>query len=63
MPNMSSYNSDIVKTIEPVLTISDIKVLNGQLPIGCELEELSPGAYFCNLFFSSGFKITLFCMF
>lgn len=43
MPNISSYSSDINKTIGPVLTMSDIKDLNGQLPIGCELEELSPG--------------------
>lgn len=46
MPNISTYNSDISKTVETIIPISDIsKDLNGQLPaeIECELEELSPG--------------------
>lgn len=49
MPNISSYNSVIAKTVATVMAVSDInKDLNGQLPteITCELEELSPGMNF-----------------
>lgn len=48
MPNIS-YNSDIAKTVETVIAVSDIKQeINNQLPteITCELEELSPGINF-----------------
>lgn len=48
MPNIS-YNSDIAKTVETVIAVSDMnKEINNQLPteITCELEELSPGINF-----------------
>ena len=59
MPNIS-YNSDVVKTVDTVIAVSDMnKDLNNQIPteITCELEELSPGI---NIFYIITFLILFF---